>query len=66
MKLLVITWEANDSLVAAGFAQASGMPFDLLQLTEKAPAVGAQSVLEAQLQDVSPADSLASGLAGFV
>lgn len=69
MKLLVVSWDASDSLVAAGFAQASGIPFDLLQLTGKAPPVGAQSVLEAEQTELAPADSLAAAvsllLAGY-
>jgi len=64
-KLLLIAYDPADGLQGAGFAQKLGLPFDLLCLTGVAPTdVGAERALSAGLDEVPPADALASGLSG--
>jgi electron transfer flavoprotein alpha subunit len=62
-KLLVIAFEPSDAVMAAGFAQSSGMAFDILCLTGQADGdLGAEKVVGAGLTEIPPADGLAKAL----
>jgi electron transfer flavoprotein alpha subunit len=62
-RLLILAFEPTDAAIAAGFAQSSGMPFDVLQLTGSASTdLGAQKVLTAGLAEIPPADGICRGI----
>lgn len=66
-RLLLIAADSSEARQAAGFAQRLGMPFDLLVLTDEAPAeLGAETAFEAGLSEVPVADGLAEALVGAV
>lgn len=64
-RLLLIANDAAEAAQGAGFAQKLGLPWDLLLLCGSgATDLGAEKVFTAGLNDVPPADALASGLQG--
>jgi electron transfer flavoprotein alpha subunit len=67
MSLLLIAFDWADAEQLAGFAQAFGKSFDLLQLTgDSSPMIGASQVKHANLEITPSADSLGAGLAGAI
>jgi electron transfer flavoprotein alpha subunit len=65
-KLLLIAFDASEAAQGAGFAQALGLPFDILALSGSVSGdLGAETVLSASLAEIPPADGLAKGLAGL-
>ncbi|MEI8283292.1 MAG: FAD-binding protein [Armatimonadota bacterium] len=65
-KLLIIAFDATDAATSFGFAQALGLPFDVLQLTGSSVPSGAGKVTLANLASIPPADGLAKALQPFV
>ncbi len=64
-KLLWIAFEASDAPAAAGFAQAVGLGFDLLQISgQPVTDIGADKVLSANLSEMPTSDGLAKAIAG--
>ena len=62
--LLLISFDPTDAVSGAGFAQALGLPFDMLLLSGDAQTdLGAGKVLLAGVEDIPPADGLAPALA---
>ncbi|MDR3690166.1 MAG: electron transfer flavoprotein subunit alpha/FixB family protein [Fimbriimonas sp.] len=65
-KLLVIAFAPDEAVRSVGFAQAVGLPYDILFLTgEPATDLGADRCLAANLSEVPPADGIARFLADF-
>lgn len=65
-KLLMIAFDPPDMAQGAGFAQALGMPFDVLLLSGSPDAdLGAERVLAANQTTIPPADGLAQGIASI-
>jgi electron transfer flavoprotein alpha subunit len=63
-RLLLISFEGGEAEQVAGFAQALGLPFDLLVLKGEAPAdLGAERAFVANLDEVPPADGAAKAIA---
>ncbi|WP_025228277.1 electron transfer flavoprotein subunit alpha/FixB family protein [Fimbriimonas ginsengisoli] len=63
-KLLLVLFDPSEALQAAGFAQALGLPFDVLSLTGTVdPDLGADRILNAGWNDVPPADGAAKAIA---
>jgi electron transfer flavoprotein alpha subunit len=62
-KLLLIAFEPFEATMGAGFAQALGLPFDVLSLIGCADAdLGAERVLTVGLAEIPTADGLARGI----
>jgi len=63
-RLLLIAFDGAEATHGAGFAQALGLPFDVLAVSGTAESdLGAEKVLSANLAEVPPADALAKALA---
>lgn len=63
-RLLLVAFDAVDAQTGTGFAQALGLPFDILALSGDVPMdLGAAKVLAANLAEMPPADGLAKGIA---
>jgi electron transfer flavoprotein alpha subunit len=61
-KLLIIAFDASDASSSHGFAQALGLPFDVLQLTGSSTPCGAGTLHLASLTTLPPADGLANAI----
>ncbi len=62
-KLLLIAFEGGEAQQLAGFAQALGLPFDILCLSgEGRLDLGAEKVFHAGLAEIAPADGLAKAI----
>jgi electron transfer flavoprotein alpha subunit len=62
-RLLLISFESSDAVQGAGFAQALGLPFDILAVTGTVGAdLGAEKIFSANLPEVPPADAMAKGI----
>ena len=62
-RLLLVAFDDADALQGAGFAQALGLPFDVLCLQGQCDTdLGADKISLANLTDVPPADGLANAL----
>src|SRR4051794_19814769 len=65
-RLLLIAFEGHEAGQIAGFAQALGLPFDILAVTsETAMDTGAEKIYRAALEEVPPADGLAKAIAAI-
>ncbi|MCB0825698.1 MAG: FAD-binding protein [Armatimonadetes bacterium] len=65
-RVLIVCFDRADSLAAIGFGQASGKPFDILQLTQSAAeGTGAEKIYSLGLPTFPPADYLANALSDF-
>lgn len=63
-RLLLVCFEASEVVQMGGFAQSSGMPFDVLVLSGTSDSgIGAEKTLAAGLPSLPPADFLANALA---
>jgi electron transfer flavoprotein alpha subunit len=61
--LLFIAFEKEETSQGAGFAQALGIPFDMLVLSEEAPThLGAKNIYLAPFDEIPPADNLTPAL----
>ena len=61
-KLLIVAFDANDAATSHGFAEALGLPFDVILLTGASVPCGASTVSSANLTTIPPADGLAKAL----
>ncbi|MBX7133980.1 MAG: FAD-binding protein [Fimbriimonadaceae bacterium] len=65
-RLLLIAFDDADAHQGAGFAHALGLPFDVLCLMGTGSAgLGAEKVFNAGMNEIAPADGLASALVGL-
>lgn len=65
-RALVLAHDASECEPLAAFAQALGLPFDIVTITGDCPQdLGAESIGSLMVGDPPPADSLCSGLRGF-
>jgi electron transfer flavoprotein alpha subunit len=65
-RLLLVCFETHEAEQGAGFAQALGLPYDVLALSgSPASDLGAEKILQAGLDEIPPADAVASGLRGI-
>lgn len=63
MKLLLLALDPQEAAVGAGFAQSTGLAFDLLCLTGEAPGdLGAGKAISASWAEVPPADAVSKAL----
>ncbi len=65
-KLLIVAFDAADAAASVGFANAMGMPYDVLQLTGDAVPTGAANAMTACFPAIPPADGLAKALVSQV
>ncbi len=63
-RLLIVAFEASEAVQSAGFAQALGLPFDVLSLADTPDLdLGAETVKVASLGELPAADGLAKAIA---
>jgi electron transfer flavoprotein alpha subunit len=63
-RLLLVAFDGSEAERGAGFAQALGLPFDILNLTgDAATDLKAERILKAGQDSVAPADGAAKGIA---